>query len=87
MEVHYIAVPLYKHGCDLTSKHQNFMNCSYVVCIIYNRTCKYLKSHVSDIFQISLVYFTEGIFLLKWDYKGHCVHCSGGVKKLKKVKE
>ena len=49
---------------------------SYLVCIIYNRTLEHLKSHVLDIFQISL-YFQEGIFLLKWDYKGHCVHCDG----------
>ena len=58
------------------SKHESFMPCSYLVCIIYNRTLEHLKSHVLDIFQISL-YFQEGIFLLKWDYKGHCVHCDG----------
>ena len=58
------------------SKHENFMPCSYLVRIIYNRTLEHLKSHVLDIFQISL-YFQEGIFLLKWDCKGHCVHRDG----------
>ena len=60
------------------SKHENLMPCSYLVCNIYNRRLEHLKSHVLDIFQISL-YFQEGIFLLKWDYKGNFVHC-GGVK-------
>ena len=61
------------------------MHCCYVVCIIYNRTLEHLKNRVLDVFQISL-YFQEGIFSLKWDYRGHCVHC-GGIKKLKNVKE
>ena len=54
------------------------MQSCYLVCIIFNKTLEHLKNHVLDIFQISL-YFQEGIFSLKWDCRGHSVHC-GGIK-------
>ena len=44
IEVRYIEI-LWR---DLMSKHENFMPCSYLVCVIYNRTLEHLKSHVLD---------------------------------------